>query len=351
LTRILYGVAGEGLGHAMRAQVALAHLASRGHRVRVAASGRAAQLLARDSDVVAIDGLSIRYADGAVQRVHTIADNARGAFKALRRNVGVALDEVAAFSPDVVITDFDSFSHAVGRLLDRPVVSFDHQHVLSHFRHPRAVRRRLSYDFPLARHLVERKVRNCDRYIVTSFYPSDAAWCAARTTLVGPVVRAVVRTATPTDGDHVLVYQTASGDPRLEQSLAALRDIRFLVYGLGSRPAAGNVSYRAFDEEGFVRDLTEARAVVTNGGYTTISEALFLGKPVLSVPVRHQGEQELNAAYVQHLGLGLQAPRLSAIALRRLLAFADDPARDRRRIPCGTAHALRAMDAAIEELA
>jgi uncharacterized protein (TIGR00661 family) len=39
--RILYGVTGEGLGHAMRSRVIADHLRARGHEVKLAASGRA----------------------------------------------------------------------------------------------------------------------------------------------------------------------------------------------------------------------------------------------------------------------------------------------------------------------
>ena len=59
----------------------------------------------------------------------------------------------------------------------------------------------------------------------------------------------------------------------------------------------GNVELRDFDETRFAADLRSARAVIANGGFTTLAEAIRLGKPVLSIPVRHQGEQELNAAY------------------------------------------------------
>ena len=43
--RILYGVVGEGMGHAMRSAVVLEHLVSRGHEVAIFVSGRAAEYL------------------------------------------------------------------------------------------------------------------------------------------------------------------------------------------------------------------------------------------------------------------------------------------------------------------
>ena len=66
----------------------------------------------------------------------------------------------------------------------------------------------------------------------------------------------------------------------------------------------GNVRYRPFSEKGFIDDLASARAVVAGGGFTLMGEAVFLGKPMLAIPVGGQFEQVINARYLQHLGYG-----------------------------------------------
>ncbi|MGE3668821.1 MAG: glycosyltransferase family protein, partial [Polyangiaceae bacterium] len=43
--RILYGVVGEGMGHATRSRVILEHLVRRGHQIKVVVSGRAHRFL------------------------------------------------------------------------------------------------------------------------------------------------------------------------------------------------------------------------------------------------------------------------------------------------------------------
>ena len=45
--KILYGVVGEGMGHAMRSRVVLEHLVAQGHELEIMASGRAADFLAK----------------------------------------------------------------------------------------------------------------------------------------------------------------------------------------------------------------------------------------------------------------------------------------------------------------
>jgi len=73
---------------------------------------------------------------------------------------------------------------------------------------------------------------------------------------------------------------------------------------------------------------------VCNGGLSLIGEALYLGKPILSIPVRNQYEQVLNARYLEHLGYGLEAPRIESDLLRLFLAespkYAERVARHRQ---------------------
>ena len=49
--KILYGVVGEGMGHAMRSRVILEHLVAQNHDVEIMASGRAVDFLAKPLDL------------------------------------------------------------------------------------------------------------------------------------------------------------------------------------------------------------------------------------------------------------------------------------------------------------
>src|SRR5690606_5860953 len=82
----------------------------------------------------------------------------------------------------------------------------------------------------------------------------------------------------------------------------------------------GRLTYRPFDEAAFVEDLRTARAVLTGGGFTLLSECVHLGKPALSVPLAGQFEQVLNARYLERLGYGACAERATPEAIA---AFAE----------------------------
>ena len=95
---------------------------------------------------------------------------------------------------------------------------------------------------------------------------------------------------------------------------------RFRVYGMGREGQEGNVTLCGFSEAGFLDDLRTARAAVAGGGFSLLSEAVSLKVPLLSVPVAHQYEQELNARYLEKLGYGAWARKLE---LEPLLQFLD----------------------------
>src|SRR4029078_10923490 len=103
------------------------------------------------------------------------------------------------------------------------------------------------------------------------------------------------------------------------------------VYGLRRDLTAdmvdGNVTYRPFGEARFIEDLRTARAVVAGGGFSLLREAVFLQKPVLSVPVERQFEQVLNALYLQDLGYGTRARRLDEATLGAFLERIPEHAR------------------------
>ena len=102
------------------------------------------------------------------------------------------------------------------------------------------------------------------------------------------------------------------------------------VYGMGREGEEGNVRLCAFSETRFVDDLRTARAVIAGGGFTLLSEAVSLQIPLLSIPVRQQYEQELNARYLAHLNYGAWARSIDKDAVVQFLERLDDYAQSLR---------------------
>jgi uncharacterized protein (TIGR00661 family) len=137
-------------------------------------------------------------------------------------------------------------------------------------------------------------------YLVISFFTAPIR--KRNTFLFPPLLRQQILDATPTESDHVLVYVTSPA-PALAKLLGSVR-CRFIAYGFGREGQEGNILYKKPSIDGFFADLTRARAIVANSGFSLVTEALHLGKPYLAVPVSHQFEQIFNAYWLEKSGYG-----------------------------------------------
>jgi uncharacterized protein (TIGR00661 family) len=311
------------MGHATRSKVTLEHLIAGGHDVKIVVSGRAHAFLAKSfPDVVEIGGLSIRYVDNAMDRDGSLAKNLLAAPSLLYENVSAYFDKVLHFEPDAVITDFDSFAYLFAKRHGLPVLSIDNQQIICRCKHDDFVKAGAKVDYQLTKAFVKAKLPGCDHYIITSFFqPPIRKKFADTTTIVPPILREAILRAKKKArlGAHVLVYQTSTSDTRLVPTLNKIQGEKFIVYGLRKNAVVGNCTLKEFSEDGFVDDLADARAVISNGGLSLIGEAIYLGKPIYSVPVQHQFEQLMNARYLEELGYGLGATSIDGDVVRLFL--------------------------------
>ena len=319
--RILYGVVGEGMGHAIRSRVVLQHLIEQGHSVEIMASSRAADFLAKHfAEVHRIHGLHIIYEENRVRRGRTLWSNIEDAGAALPQQIGAYFELVADFAPEVVISDFESWAYWYAKVHRLPIVSIDNMQIINRCQHDAEILRGARAEFELTRAFVKSKLPFCDHYLITTFFYPPLR--KPNTTLVPPLLRREILDAVPSAGDHLLVYQTAEGHEQLPDTLNAA-GLPCLVYGMRRTLTAdvheGNLRYRPFDEARFIDDLASARAVVAGGGFTLMGECVHLGKPVLAIPVAGQFEQLLNARYLQRAGYGRAAEHVDSAQLRDFL--------------------------------
>ena len=303
--RVLYGVNGEGLGHATRSEVVIDMLLRRGYDVRVVASGSAfAHLREKLPRVDEIFGPSFAMEQGEIHRWATLRLNVAAVQRELPETVRHWMSVVHDWRPDVVVTDFEPLSALYARSMLVPLVSVDNINMIVRCHHDDGIVGGDLADFVLARAITRAMIPTAGDYVVLTFFRPRILW--GRTTLVPPILRREVIEAAPERGDHVLVY--SSGEHGLIDALDAA-GVPARVYGMRGKHS----------NEGFLEDLRTARAVITGGGFSLLSEAIYLRKPVLSVPLHGQFEQLMNARYLQRSGYGMCAPAAGAAELAEFL--------------------------------
>lgn len=311
--KILYGVVGEGMGHAMRSRVVLEHLVAQGHEVEIMASGRAVEFLQRRFESVnRIHGLHIIYEHNRVRRGKTLLSNVAQSAAGVPQNIAAYFDLIGEFRPEVVISDFESWTYLYAKTHGLPIISVDNMQIINRCTHDAEIIGEHETDFTFTRLFIKSKLPFCNHYVITSFFRPPVR--KSKTTLCPPILRPEILAAQRSEGDHLLVYQTAEGNDALVETLQKT-GVPCRIYGMRRSikedEVEGNLCYRPFSEERFISDLASSKGVIAGGGFTLMGEAVYLHKPMLAVPVGRQFEQVLNARYLQRLGFGREAASLS----------------------------------------
>lgn len=338
MVRIVYGVSGEGSGHSSRAREVLTHLLAAGHEVRVVSYDRGVRNLGSDFEVYEVEGLEIATRDNQVSIVRTFTDNIAklsDGWKSLR---GLRHDVFDAFDPEVVITDFEPMTAHLAGHRELPLISLDNQHRMRYLDLPTPAG--MEADAKMTRAVIRMLVPTPDVSLVTSFV--DGPKKNARTFVFPPILRQAVLAceAQPTEAcAPVLVYLT-KGFERLVDLLAEFPRERFQVYGTKHEGSDGNREFCAPSSAGFLRDLARSKAVVSTAGFTLMTEALQLGRPMLALPMRGQFEQELNAHLLSTSGYGASSRELTRETIGAFLYALPDYCAALRDYPRGDNAAL-----------
>ena len=323
--KILYGVEGEGMGHAMRSRVVLDHLVAQDHQVSIMASGRATDFLAkRFEGVNRIHGLHMIMEENRVRMGKTVLSNVLTGAAGLPGNIAAYFDLIKEFRPEAVIADFESWTYLYAKTHRLPILSIDNMQIINRCTHDAEILKGDEASFQITRAFIKGKLPFCDEYFITTFF--RPAIRKPNTRLFPPILRPEILAAKATRGEHLLVYQTGEGNDALAATLQKT-GIECRIYGMRRSitldQVEGNLRYRPFSEASFISDLASARAVIAGGGFTLMGEAVYLHKPMLSVPLAKQFEQVMNARYLEREGFGCEARSLEdpAVVARFLEAI------------------------------
>ena len=313
---VFYCVCGEGMGHAIRTGVIVDRIKDK-YDVHIFSSDRAYEYLnSKFDNVHEIGGFNTVYINNKVNNLKTLSD----ALKRNPTNIKVGYENLykkaRQLHPDVIVTDFEIYATMLSKIRGIPLISLDNIHMIT----------QTKIDYPKDQYVEMLKAKGVIKtyvvkpkvHILTSFfYPKVRA--KKNAVIYPPIIREDILKLEPRDGDHVIVYQTSRESEKLVSKLKTLKDEKFIVYGFNKNETDGNLTYKEFNEDEFYDDLASSKAVLCNGGFTFITEAIHLKKPIYSVPAIGNFEQTLNGFYVQKLGYGEYHKSMSASKVKAFL--------------------------------
>ncbi len=303
MARILYGIHGTGHGHAMRGLTIARRL--RQHDFLFVCADDAVSVLAPEFPVHQIPNLGTVFRNYRVDMRATI----RRALPLLRHRekyIRELTDLIHAYGPDACISDLEFFVPRAAARAGVPCLTLGHQHVITCCRH--RLPGNMWWDTLVQGLTPKYLFRPCRDNLIISFYAPPVLGRCRGTRVVPPILRDKVLAAKPEDRGHVVVYQSNSTSPALIDFLKKATKRVCYVFGYRREEGEdGNVRFMKKSEDGFLSLLAGCSYVIQGGSHTLMTEALYLGKPVFTIPLKSMVEQRFNALYIERLGYGMQA--------------------------------------------
>jgi len=282
--KILYGIQGTGHGHISRARVVLPKLREYAE-VDVLVSGYNYKMNIDGEIKYKARGLSLTYDNnGSIDMLETALNI--NPIKFLQDMQGVPIQEY-----DFVVNDFEPVTAWAANGAGIPCVAISHQASFLSEKAPR----------PEKKSLVAEQV-------MKHFAPCTAAvgshYLRYDDFIEPPIIRKQIRDLKPTLGEHVTVYLPAFDHEVLCSMFSQVKTVSWDIFSPSCERAytSGNVNVHPVGNETFLNSIEGCLGIVSATGFETTSEAMFLGKKLLTIPIKKQYEQLCNAAALTELG-------------------------------------------------
>lgn len=283
--RIFYAVQATGNGHVSRAQQLYPYLQKFGE-VDFFLSGNNANLDFNLPVKYRSKGCSLHYSKCGGLNYFDVVKNIKP-YMMYKDAKSLPLEKY-----DVIINDFDFVTSLACKLKKLPSVQLGHQASFQSDSTPRPDKKSvvgetiLKHYAPATNH-IGFHFQNYDSFILP------------------PVIKEEFINATPTDLKHLTVYLPSFQEHCLLEAFNKLPHINFhwFLEGIKSIRIEKNITYYPINQALFNKSLLSCHGLITGGGFETPSEALFLGKKLISIPIKNHYEQQCNAAAIRQMGV------------------------------------------------
>lgn len=327
--KVCFTIQGEGRGHFTQALAMREMLQRRGHEVVAVIAGtngsRPLPDYARTAFGVPLQSMfspGFQFKVGRGVSVLGSVGEAIRRLPELRQSLHQLDETVARTKPDIIV-NFLEAATGISRLLGRtrvPVLVLGHQFMLGH---PRFIRSNHARTQQMGFRNFVNLVGSRSSRLALSFYQADDL-PRKKLFVCPPILRRQLFELTDVrPGDYLLVYILNHGyAPDIERWSAQNPGVPIHCFydkpgAPAEEPKTPSLTFHKLHGEKFLQMMAGCRAVVCTAGFESVSEAAYLGKPVLMIPVQNHIEQYLNALDAVAAGLGLRDTQFN---LSRLLA-------------------------------
>ncbi|PTX14286.1 uncharacterized protein (TIGR00661 family) [Pontibacter mucosus] len=283
--RILYAIQGTGNGHLTRAMDVIPALQRHGE-LDILVSGCQVDIPLPYPVKYRLHGLSFIFGkNGGIDFYRTFA-------QASTRSFYREVSQLPVKAYDLVISDFEPISAWACQLARKHCVGLSNQAAVLHKSVPRP-----KAEDPMGAWVLRNYAPTAARY---GFH-----FARFDSTIFTPIIRRQVRELAVSNQGHYTVYLPAHDDHKIVNRLACFKEVEWQVFSKhNSRPfRLGNVAVQPIQANAFLQSMASSAGVLCAAGFGTPSEALYLRKKLMVVPMKSQYEQLCNAAALQSMGV------------------------------------------------
>ncbi len=305
--KILFGVQTTGNGHIARAKEIISILTKRAE-VDVIFSGPKANKISFKHPIKKhYRGLTFFYTKkGKIHWVKTLLKN-----NFLKLFIDIFECDVHSY--DLILNDFEPITAWSSYLKNKKCIALSNQFSLLSDKGPKLNKR-----FKTSLRIL--------RYFAPAQSGYGFHFKKFDTNIFLPIIRKEIRKLKVNDLGHYLVYLPSYNRDEIKKVLVTFPSIKWFVFSqeFETPKLEKNIYWETINENTFSKCLASCKGVITAAGFSTLSEALYLKKPVLTIPIGSHIEQIYNAKMIREMG-GIVIKRLSIKHRKQIQNWINNP--------------------------
>jgi len=304
--KILYAIQATGNGHISRANELMPHLQKYG-QVDVFLSGSNSSLLSHMPVTYRSKGVSLFYGNTGALDYWKMAKSL-APLRILKEAKNLPVEKY-----DVIINDFESITALACKIKKKPFLHFGHQASFASANTPRPAKKDITGEFLLQHYAGSR------HSVGLHFKQYD-------TGIFSPVLKHNILTSEPSNMGHITVYLCHYNDSVVCDQLHKVNHVEFHLFSKLEKEIrkVRNVIIFPINDTGFNQSMVSSAGVITGAGFETPSEALYLNKRLMCLPIKGQYEQLCNAAALKEFGVKIM-PGISDDFGKAIRDWLSDP--------------------------
>ncbi|ARV14634.1 glycosyltransferase family protein [Polaribacter sp. SA4-12] len=297
--KILYAIQGTGNGHLTRAKEIIPILQEKGE-LDILISGNENNLELGFYVKYNLKGLNFTFGKkGGIDFLQS--------FKKMKlRRFYKEIKKLPIKDYDLIINDFEPISAWAAKLNKVNIISLSHQNAVLDAASPKYGK----YKF--------------EKYILKYYAPSNVRfgfhfkpYSSATFT---PIIRKKIRTTKISNKGHITVYLPSYKVDKIVKILSKIPIVKWHIFSkeVNRLIFKKNIIIYPINEFDFIKSMSSSAGVLCGAGFETPSEALYLKKKLMVIPMKNQYEQQCNALALKEMGVSV----IKKLNRRRILEIA-----------------------------